>query len=120
MNATKIKPGDTVGWTDPDGGGFRTIKVAGVALCGDVVVLTDRDGGVTEALACELSPPKRPHQIADEYREALRLMRDIVAAQAAFFDMNENGSPDEFQRAADAFHDSVDNAEAWLEIVDEA
>lgn len=120
MNATKIKPGDTVGWTDPDGGEFKTIKVAGVSIRGDAVVLTDRDGGVTEALACELSPPKRPHQIADEHREALRLLRDIVAAQEAYFDRNDNGSHDEFQRAADAFHDAVDNAEAWLEVIDEA
>lgn len=117
MNASRIRPGDRVCWDDPDGE-MRTITVAGVALCGETVVLTDRDGGVTEALACELSPPKRPGQIADEHREAMRLLRAIVAAQAAYFDRNDNGTPEEFQKAADAFHDSIDNAEAWLEVTD--
>ena len=116
MNASKIRAGDSVCWTDPDGGEMTVIKVAGVTVRGDVVVLATSDGDVTEALACELSPPKRPRQIADEHREAMRLLRDIVAAQRAYFDRNDNGSHDEFQRAADAFHDSVDNAEAWLEV----
>ena len=119
MNATKIKPGDSVMWHDPDGCPV-VIKVAGVAVRGDAVVLTDRDGGVTEALACELSPPKAGPQLVEERTEALRLLRDIVATQRAYFDRNENGSHDEFQRAADAFHDAVDNAEAWLEVIDEA
>ena len=45
---------------------------------------------------------------------AVELLRTIVAAHHLFMDRNENGSHDEFQRAANAFHDSVDAAEAWL------
>lgn len=55
--------------------------------------------------------------ISREHREAMRLLRMIVSKQKLFFDRNENGSHDEFQRAADEFHDSIDNAAAWLEII---
>jgi len=46
--------------------------------------------------------------------EAFALLRRIVDAQTAYFDRNENGSHDEFQRAADEFHDAVDAAEVFL------
>jgi DNA-binding GntR family transcriptional regulator len=46
--------------------------------------------------------------------EAFALLRRIVDAQTKFFDRNENGSHDEFQRAADEFHDAVDAAEVFL------
>lgn len=62
---------------------------------------------------------KRTGQIVSEHAEALRLLRVIVAAQREFFDRNESGSHDEFQRAADKFHGAVDDAEAWLDIIAE-
>jgi hypothetical protein len=45
---------------------------------------------------------------------AVELLRQIVAAHAVFMDRNENGSHDEFQRAANAFYDAIDAAEGWL------
>lgn len=45
---------------------------------------------------------------------AVELLRKIVAAHAFFMDRNDNGSHDEFQRAANAFYDTIDVAEAWL------
>ena len=50
---------------------------------------------------------------------AVALLRKIVAAQERFFDMNENGSHDDFQRAADAYHGSVDEASDWLATIGE-
>ena len=46
--------------------------------------------------------------------EAFAILRRIVDAQTRYFDRNENGSHDEFQRAADEFYDAVDAAEAFL------
>lgn len=45
---------------------------------------------------------------------AVELLRRIVAAHAFFIDRNDNGSHDEFQRAANAFYETIDVAEAWL------
>lgn len=46
---------------------------------------------------------------------AVELLRRIVKAHALFIDRNDNGSHDEFQRAANAFYETIDVAEAWLE-----
>ena len=53
--------------------------------------------------------PMRPTET-----QAVALLRRIVAAQEQFFDRNENGSHDEFQRAADEMHDAIDAAAAYL------
>lgn len=45
---------------------------------------------------------------------AVELLRKIVKAHWFFMDRNENGSHDEFQRAANAFYDSIDVAEVWM------
>lgn len=50
--------------------------------------------------------------------EMLALLRQIVAAQETFFDRNENGTRDEFQQAADAFHASIDRAAKFLQRFD--
>lgn len=110
MNPSKIRAGDTVMWDNPEGDdGPKVIKVAGVSVKNDVVILLGRDGEVTEALACELSPPKRPAQLAAEHREAMRLLRDIVSSANLSGDAS-NGS----------LLAAVENAEAWLEVIDES
>lgn len=111
MNPSKIQPGDTVLWHDPDEDAPKTIKVQHVAVRGDVVLLRSHDGSVTEALPHELEPPKGASQIAREHREAVRLLRDIVWAASL-------GS--EYRQArVSAMLDAIDNAEAWLEVIDE-
>ena len=110
MNPSKIQPGDTVLWYDPDEDAPKTIKVQHVAVRGDVVLLRSHDGSVTEAFLHELEPPKDASQIAREYREAVRLLRDIVWAASL-------GS--EYRKArVSAMLDAVNNAEAWLEVID--
>ncbi|NBX23818.1 MAG: hypothetical protein EBR52_06855 [Microbacteriaceae bacterium] len=111
MNPSKIKPGDTVLWDNPDGDAPKTIKVQDVAVRGDIVLLRGHDGSVTEAIAHELGPPKNASQIAREHREALRLLRDI--AWAASLGSEYRGA------RVSALLDAVDNAEAWLEVIDE-
>ena len=51
--------------------------------------------------------------------KAVAMLRKIVAAQEHFFDRNEHGTQDEFQRAADAYHGAVDEASYWLEFIGE-
>jgi hypothetical protein len=46
---------------------------------------------------------------------AVELLRKIVKAHAFFIDRNDNGSHDEFQMAANAFYETIDVAEVWLE-----
>jgi hypothetical protein len=46
--------------------------------------------------------------------EAVELLRKIVKAHWFFMDRNDKGSHDEFQRAANAFYDSIDVAEVWM------
>jgi hypothetical protein len=45
---------------------------------------------------------------------AVELLRTIVKAHWFFMDRNDKGSHDEFQRAANAFYDSIDVAEVWM------
>lgn len=42
--------------------------------------------------------------------ETLAMLRRIVAAQHRFFEANEKGTQLEFQRAADEFHEAIDDA----------
>lgn len=56
MKTSSIKSGDTVAWTDPDGGERIEIKVAKVMVRGDAVTLEDDDGSVIECHEHELSP----------------------------------------------------------------
>ncbi|NBW14897.1 MAG: hypothetical protein EBR82_43540 [Caulobacteraceae bacterium] len=46
-------------------------------------------------------------------------LRAIVERQEAFFDANDRGEQAAFQRAADAFHDSIDGAADFLRSIGE-
>jgi outer membrane protein assembly factor BamB len=52
----KLRSGDQVHWTDPDGGiCSRTFTVQTIKVKGNIVYITDKSGGYLECFAKELS-----------------------------------------------------------------
>lgn len=62
MNAMKLRPGDTVFWTDPDDGACsRLYKIKAIEhRDDDTVKITDIDGSVLECYEAELSVQSEP------------------------------------------------------------